>query len=76
MWPVADQRQYQGILAQADRVIHVGHEYTRASLQSHTHYILETVTHLVAVYDGKPGDIKQAIDYARGKGVEIIIIEP
>lgn len=75
-WSAAERDRYQSILKRADNVTYVGHEYTQDCLLDRNRYMVDSASHLIAVYDGQPGGTKSTIDYARGKGLDITIIEP
>lgn len=38
--------------------------------------MVEHATHLLAVYDGKPGGTQYTVNYARERGLNMTIIEP
>ena len=75
-WSAEEQKRYRDILSKANKVIHVGHAYTADCLQARNRFMVDSATHLLAVYDGKPGGTKNTIEYAQNKGLEIIIIKP
>lgn len=76
MWTDADRSRYQRVLDEADRIIHVGYEYTSECLETRNRYMLEASTHLIAVHDGRSGAIQNIIDCARDKGLKVTIIDP
>ena len=75
-WSASERARYRGILASADKVTHVGREYTPGCLLKRNQYMVDNATHLIAVYDGQPGGTKHTIDYAQMKGLDITTIEP
>lgn len=75
-WPIEEQERYQRILSKADKVIQISKEYTRSCLHERNRYMVDHASHMIAVYDGKPGGTESTIGYARKKGLSITIIEP
>lgn len=76
-WPPKERARYNAILAKADKVEYISHDYYNGCLQKRNRYMVDNATHLIAVYDGvQGGGTKQTIDYARKKGLNITIIEP
>lgn len=75
-WNAKESARYQRILEQAARVEYISHDYYNGCLQKRNRYMIDHATHLLAVYDGQPGETASIIRYARKKGLEITIIEP
>ncbi len=75
-WSAEERARYEAILAKADRVKYISHEYTRACLHQRNRWMVDQATHLLGVYDGQPGGTRNTINYARKKGLNITIIEP
>ena len=76
-WSPQDKARYNAILEKADNVEHISHDYYNGCLQKRNRYMVDNATHLIAVYDeNQGGGTKYTVDYARKKGLNIIIIEP
>ena len=75
-WPESMKMRYSKVLEQADRIIRISEEYTRACLHQRNRRLVDEADHLIAVFDGQPGGTKETINYARKKGLSITIIEP
>ena len=75
-WSISEQARYRRILERADRVERLSQDYYNGCLQKCNRWMVDHATYLIAVYDGQPGGTKSTLDYARGKGLEITIIEP
>ncbi len=75
-WNAADQRRYQNILAQCDKVLCISETYTRDCMLKRDRALAELCDILTAIFDGKPGGTKYTIDYARKLHRKIVIIPP
>ena len=75
-WNAKERARYQRILERAAHVEYISHDYYNGCLQKRNRYMIDHATHLLAVYDGQPGETASTIRYARKKGLEITIIEP
>lgn len=75
-WSEEDQAFYARILAKADKVTYISHEYTHACLHDRNRFMADNSTHMIAVYNGASGGTRSTIEYARKKGLDITIINP
>ena len=77
MWPSFVKKQYHSILEQADKVIHVGREYTNECMLARNRYMVDHATILLAVYNGKRrSGTGMTVNYAESKHRKIITISP
>ncbi len=75
-WKTADQERYARILERADRIEYISHAYHSGCFHKRNRWMVEHATHLLAVYDGKPGGTQYTVNYARDRGLNMTIIEP
>jgi len=75
-WDAADQKRYAYILERADRIEYISHAYYSGCFHTRNRWMVEHATHLLAVYDGKPGGTQYTVNYARDHGLNMTIIEP
>jgi len=76
-WPKEAQARYKSILSQADKNILLQREYTEGCLTARNRFMVEHSSRLIAVYDGASGGgTKYTIDYARGRGRFVTVIDP
>ncbi len=75
-WQAADQKRYARIMERADRIEYIGHAYHSGCFHKRNRWMVEHATHLLAVYDGKPGGTQYTVNYAREHGLNMTIIEP
>lgn len=74
-WPPASRQRHRNILALADSVTVLNEAYHDRCMQERNRYMVDRATLLIAVYDGVSlGGTRQAIEYARKKGIEIMRI--
>lgn len=75
-WKAADRERYARILERADRIEYIGHAYYSGCFHKRNRWMVEHATHLLAVYDGRPGGTQYTVNYARERGLNMTIIEP
>ena len=73
-WNRNYQIRYETILEQADERIILSPSYTKSCMHKRNRYMVDHSAHLIAVYHR--GEEGGTIDYARRKGLEIVIIDP
>lgn len=76
-WDAAEQGRYKSILAQADRKILLGNEYTDGCLLARNRFLADHSMHMIAVYDGiSAGGTRYTLGYARRKDLSICVVDP
>lgn len=75
-WIKSQQERYNNILKLADKVVFFHEFYVDGCMQERNRYMVDNSTMLIALYNGRHGGTKQTIDYAKEKGLQIIIIKP
>lgn len=77
MWPDPVKKQYHSILEQADKVVHVGREYTSECMRTRNRYMVDCADILLAVYNGRRrSGTGMTVNYAEQKQRRIIKINP
>jgi len=77
--PEEEARRYSSILTRADniKILNSSRVYSKSDLMRRNIYMVDSAELVVAVYiEGESGGTKNTIDYARSKGVEVLVIEP
>ena len=75
-WTERQKKRYYAILSKADRIDHVSHLYYDGCLLARNRFMVDHATHLIAVYDGLNGGTQYTVNYAKRKGLKVIIIQP
>lgn len=79
IWGAKAKARYQNIIENADFVTCVSHTpYYDGCMEERNQYMVENSSRLIAVYSGRlgGGGTKKTIEYAKSKGLEVVIIEP
>jgi uncharacterized phage-like protein YoqJ len=74
-WPEAWQRLYTSVLIRADYVRFINKSYSPDVFQRRNEWMVNHSARVIAVYNGTPGGTRNAIKYAKQKGVACIVIE-
>jgi uncharacterized phage-like protein YoqJ len=75
-WSRNYQIRYETILEQADEQIVLSPFYTKSCMHQRNRYMVDHSAHLIAVYGGENGGTKNTVEYAKRKGLDIVIIDP
>lgn len=76
-WNDADRTLCREITEKADDVVLVSNSsYFDGCMAKRNRYLVETCDELIAVYDGQRGGTMQTVNYAKGKGIKVTIIDP
>ena len=76
-WQVKDRERYRKLLWQLDGVRCIYDNYIGAEcMLERNRFMVDNSALMIALYNGTNGGTKSTIEYARSKGLEIIIIEP
>ena len=76
-WDEEWREEYFNILAVADDVICMQRKYSDGCMRRRNERMIDYSSRLIAVYDGKSiGGTRQIIEYGRGWGLDIVIINP
>lgn len=77
MWPAQQKERYKYILSRADKITYVSDKpYFDGCMQNRNKYMIDNSSTLIALFNGLPGGTKQTIDYAKEKGLEVVVIKP
>ena len=75
-WSEFERERYEGLLSRCDTVTFVSEDYSRSCMMKRNRYMVNNSSVLIAVFDGKPGGTSNTVNYAKKRGIEIILIEP
>jgi uncharacterized phage-like protein YoqJ len=76
-WTESDRTLCREITGRADEVILVSNShYFNGCMAKRNRYLVDNCDELLAIYDGQTGGTMQTINYAKGKGKKITIIDP
>lgn len=75
-WTPDYQERHARLLARADMVTLISHEYTKKCMIQRNRYLVNNADRLFACYDGKPGGTAMTVDYAKEIGVPVSYIAP
>lgn len=76
-WQYKDRERYRGILKQLDGIRCKYDTYTGPECMiERNRFMVNNSSLMIALFNGLYGGTKSTIDYARSKGLEIIIIKP
>lgn len=76
-WSEAERLQCREIIEKADDVVLINNSpYFDGCMAKRNRYLVETCDELLAVYDGQRGGTMQTINYAKGRGLKITVIDP
>ena len=76
-WPKEYNTRYRNLLKRLDGVRCIHEEYADAEcMLERNRYMIDNSSLLIALFNGADGGTKYTLDYARAKGLNIVIIEP
>lgn len=76
-WQSKDRERYRKLLWQLDGIRCIYDNYIGAEcMLERNRFMVDNSSMMIALYGGAAGGTKSTIEYARNKGLEIIIIEP
>ena len=75
-WSMAWQVQYSDLLKNADLVVPISKHYHNSVFQQRNEWMVDHSNRIIAYYNGAPGSTKDTIDYAAGKGIEVVTNNP
>lgn len=73
-WNESWSSRYTEVMKRADLVKYVCKNYSRACFQIRNEWMVDRSARVIAVFNGQPGGTKNTINYARSKGIEVLII--
>ena len=74
-WSANWQKRYRKIMKKADYVKFVSPNYSLSCFQIRNEYMVNHSNRVIAVYNGEAGGTRNTLNYAKKKGIEIIVIE-
>ena len=76
-WNESDRELCRKLTEKADEVVFVSNSrYYDGCMAKRNRYLVETCDELIAIYDGQRGGTMQTINFAKGKGLKVTIIDP
>ena len=66
--------RYNYILKEADNVYFIGDKPGKKSFIERDHWMVDNSSRLISVFTGASGGTKETIEYAKGQGIEIVLI--
>ena len=75
-WSIDWQAQYSDLLKNSDLVVPVCNHYHKGVFQQRNEWMVNHSNRVIAYFNGAPGGTKNTIDYAVGKGIEVITNNP
>lgn len=67
-----EQGEYYRITTNANEVVYVCSHYFNGCFQLRNKWMIDRCSRLIAVWSGQPGGTKNAVEYAKRTGVEIV----
>ncbi len=74
-WDVKWQERYSMILAAAEEVFYISNIPGRVAFFKRNDWMVDHSSKLIGVYTGAPGGTKETIEYAKKKGLDIVLYE-
>lgn len=75
-WSTDWQQQYSDLLQHADLIVPVSKHYGEEVFQKRNRWMVDHSNRLIAFFNGAPGGTRDTIEYAQGKGIEVISNNP
>ena len=75
-WTTEYQDRYFAVLEQCAEVIILHGRFVEGCYRERDRYMLDRSGRMIAVCGGEPGGTKNAVEYARCKGLEIVLLHP
>ena len=73
-WKLWEKAQYAYILKRSDSHVYVSEQYYSGCMHKRNRAMVDGSDFCIAYYDGSPGGTAYTVDYAAGKGLQIINI--
>ena len=74
-WSNDWRTRYERILEEADEVTFVGRISGRRAFFRRNHWMVDRSARLIGVYTGAPGGTKETIEYAKKRGLQVVLID-
>lgn len=72
-WSYEWQQRYRTILNNSDLVRYICPNYSRSCFQIRNEWMVDHVSRVIAVYNGQPSGTRNTIEYAKKKGVPVVL---
>ena len=70
-WPIAWQKRYRAVMAEADLIRFISPYYHRDCFQIRNEFMCNHSSRVIAVFNGEKGGTKNTIDYANRHGIPV-----
>ena len=70
-WPMAWQKRYHAVMAEADLIRFISPYYHRDCFQIRNEFMCNHSSRVIAVFNGEKGGTKNTIDYANRHGIPV-----
>lgn len=74
-WTESQRERYFDILSECDYVTYLSTRFIPSSIELANTYMINKGSLLIAVYDGKDEETNAAINHAKAKGLELVLID-
>ena len=71
-WPETEKRRYQRLVESCDLETMVSSRYSSACMTRRDRYMVDHASLLIAAFDGSPGGTRYTVQYAMGRGLDIV----
>ena len=76
-WSQRERSLCRDLIRQADETVLVSDcRYFDGCMAKRNQYLVKTCDELLAVYDGQRGGTMQTVNFAKGKGIKVTVIDP
>lgn len=71
-WPAVQRERYERLVAACDYETMVSEKYSASCMQRRDRYMVDHASLLIAAFDGSPGGTRYTVEYALGRGLDIV----
>lgn len=75
-WSEGYITRYRSLLQTADENVVFYDHYVKGCMQKRNRYMVDATAHMIAVFNGSPGGTQSTIEFAKRKGLDIILLDP
>jgi uncharacterized phage-like protein YoqJ len=75
-WSVEYRERYYNILEKADEVVTLQTQYIKGCMQARNRFMVDSSSHVIAVFNGGSGGTKSTIEYAIKRRSDVVVINP
>lgn len=75
-WTEEQRDRYYDIAAKCDKETLIQRHYTDDCMHKRNRYMVDEADYIIAVWDGRPSGTGKTVQYARGQGKPVTVINP